>query len=90
MATDTSIINGTASESISPQIESFSALFFGLSIGFYYCWQQAVVCLILSPLLAIGRTWIEKIRYQMSEDQNNQVQDADLLCGDVLTNYKTI
>jgi len=38
MAQDTALINGAASESLGPYIESLFALGGGLGIGFYFCW----------------------------------------------------
>jgi hypothetical protein len=38
MASDTQLVNGTATESFSPQVEGFAALFGGITIAFIYCW----------------------------------------------------
>lgn len=38
MAADSALINGAASESLGPYVESFFALFGGLALGFYFCW----------------------------------------------------
>lgn len=38
MATESSIINGVASESLGPNVEAMFALFGGLIIGFIFCW----------------------------------------------------
>jgi len=54
MASDTAIINGVGGESLGPQIEAFLSLASGLVIGFYYCWQESLVMLGITPVLAIG------------------------------------
>ena len=41
-------------ESIGPIVEAFCALSAGLTLGFYFCWQESVVCLAASPVMIIG------------------------------------
>ena len=54
MAQDTSIINGVSTESIPPQVEAGFSFLGGIIIGFYFCWQEAIICIVVSPLLIIG------------------------------------
>jgi ABC-type bacteriocin/lantibiotic exporter with double-glycine peptidase domain len=54
MAQDTSIINGVSTESLGPQMEGLFALSVGLIIGFVSCWQMALICLAVSPVMVIG------------------------------------
>jgi ATP-binding cassette subfamily B (MDR/TAP) protein 1 len=54
MAQDTSVINGVSTESLAPQFEGIFALVIGLLIGFYACWEMALICLVMSPIMAIG------------------------------------
>lgn len=54
MAQDTSIINGVSTESLAPQLEGNLALFSGIAIGFWACWQEALVMLACTPFMMIG------------------------------------
>lgn len=54
MAQDTSIINGVSSESLGPICEASFALLVGIIIAFYFCWQEALICLIISPFMVVG------------------------------------
>ena len=54
MAQDTSIINGVSSESLGPIFEAAFALLGGVIIAFIFCWQEALICLVLSPFMIVG------------------------------------
>lgn len=54
MASDTHLINGVGSESLQPQIEAGMNLLGGIAIGFYFCWQESLLCLAVTPVLIIG------------------------------------
>ena len=54
MAQDTSIINGVSSESLGPIFEAVFALLGGVIIAFMFCWQEALICLVLSPFMIVG------------------------------------
>lgn len=55
MASDTALINGASSESLGPYSDGFFALFGGLLMGFYYCWQMSLICLGLTPFMTLGQ-----------------------------------
>ena len=90
MATDTSVINGVSTESIGPQVEGLMALCVGLGLGFWACWQEALVCLIVSPVMVIGNVLGMKFHKGMEDSQTEALKDANLLCGDSIGNYKTV
>lgn len=54
MAADSAIINGVSTESLAPTIEGQMALLGGIGIGCYFCWPMGLICLGLSPLMAVG------------------------------------
>jgi ABC-type multidrug transport system fused ATPase/permease subunit len=54
MAKDTSLVNGVSTESVGPIAEAFCAVAAGLAFGFYFCWQEALVCLCVSPVMMVG------------------------------------
>ena len=56
MASDTQLVNGTATESFGPQVEGAASMIGAIIIAFYFCWKMAVVCLVLAPFLTIGKT----------------------------------
>jgi len=54
MAKDTSLVNGVSTESVGPVVEGVCAIGAGLAFGFYFCWQESVICLVVSPVMIIG------------------------------------
>lgn len=54
MASDTSLINGASTESLGPYSDAFFAMFGGIIMGFYLCWQMALICLGLTPFMTLG------------------------------------
>jgi ABC-type multidrug transport system fused ATPase/permease subunit len=71
MASDTHIINGVGSDSIKPQVEALFNLFGGIAIGFYFCWQEALLCLIVSPVLAIGEVFNTKSQSGLTNESSD-------------------
>lgn len=55
MAHDTSVINGMATESLAPQVEGSCSFLLGVIIAFIACWQEALVCVAVSPIMSIGK-----------------------------------
>lgn len=90
LSADAAAINGVGGESIGPTAESVFGMVAGVGVAFYFCWQQAVVCLLVSPVMVIGPT----IDMQMmkAEDEGNEedLKEANLLCGDCIVNFKTV
>ena len=62
----------------------------GVAIGFYFCWQEALVCLAVSPILAIGEAMGVEFMNGLTEEQNSLSKEANLLCGDAIINYRTV
>mmetsp|Transcript_39000 Transcript_39000/g.59348 ORF Transcript_39000/g.59348 Transcript_39000/m.59348 type:complete len:95 (-) Transcript_39000:3321-3605(-) len=62
----------------------------GIAIGFFFCWQEALCCLIVSPLLIMGQIIKMKLMHKQSTNTNDSMKEADLMCGDSITNYKTV
>lgn len=55
MAQDTSLINGASSESLGPYSDGLFALFGGLALGFYFCWQMSLICIGMTPFMTLGQ-----------------------------------
>jgi ABC-type multidrug transport system fused ATPase/permease subunit len=54
LASEAALINGASSESLGPYTEAFFALFGGLIIGFYFCWQESLITLGFVPFMICG------------------------------------
>jgi hypothetical protein len=79
-----------STESLAPQIEGGFALIVALGIGFWACWQESVVCLVVSPAMIIGNALGMKLQKGLIDEQNDKQKDANLLCGDAIVNFKTV
>jgi ATP-binding cassette subfamily B (MDR/TAP) protein 1 len=90
MSTETAVINGVGGESIGPVIESVFGMVLGVAIAFYFCWQEAIVCLLVSPIMTIGATIDMKMLKADEGDGKDSNKEANLLCGDCIVNYKTV
>lgn len=90
MAQDTAVLNGVSTESLASIAESIFALVTGISIGFYYCWQLALVCLGCVPLMALGSFFQARFSKQAQEESDDNAQEANMLAGDAILNYRTV
>ena len=90
MAQDTSIINGVSTESLGPQIEGAAAFLLGIAVGFFYSWKVSLVVLLVSPIMAIGNAMQMQFTKGLTESTNDLIKDANLLCGDTISNFRTI
>lgn len=90
MAEDTGVINGASTDSLGPQIEGLGALLIGLLISLIFCWQMALITLALSPAFALGRKIGAQIMHRHTNNVNELQKEANLLCGDAITNFKTV
>ena len=61
MSEDSHILNGVGTESIGPALEGGFALLTGILIGLFMCWQEALVCIAVSPLLIIANVMQGKL-----------------------------
>jgi ATP-binding cassette subfamily B (MDR/TAP) protein 1 len=62
----------------------------GVVIAMIFCWQEGLACLGLAPLLMVGKKLHIRIVYGLSKDLNEKQKEANLLCGDAITNFKTV
>jgi len=96
LAEDTQLINGVGAESISPQVMGGFAMLIGLAISFYFSWKMALATFGICPLLALGSTLEAKYASYMGdvaglkEEEDTAKKEANLLCGDMINNFKTI
>jgi len=90
MASETALINGAASESLGPYTESVFALFGGLAIGFYFCWQESLVTLACIPFIIAGQYLGFQFQEGLVEVGGDSDKEANLLIGDAINNFKTV
>lgn len=55
----------------------------------YFCWPQALVALLVSPVMMIGGWCGQKVQKKLQNLSNDKAKEGDLLCGDAIVNYKT-
>lgn len=90
MAQDSSLINGVSTESLGPYTDAFFALFGGLAIGFYYCWQESLITLGCVPFIILSQWLGMEFQKGLTNENKDLNSAADLLCGDSIINYKTV
>ena len=54
MSADSACINGVSTESLAPAFEGNLAMVGGIVIGLIFCWPMGIICIVLSPAMAIG------------------------------------
>ena len=54
LASDVETLNGASSEALAASAEAFFALFWAISLGFYFSWPMTVVFLCVLPLMLVG------------------------------------
>ena len=90
LSADAAAINGVGGESIGPTAESAFGMIVGIGIAFYFSPLQATVCLLVSPIMIIGASIDMAMMSAADEDNKDALKEANLLCGDVIVNYKTV
>jgi ATP-binding cassette, subfamily B (MDR/TAP), member 1 len=90
LSADAAAINGVGGESIGPIAESAFGVVIGIAVAFYFCWQEAVVCLLVAPIMIVGPQIDMEQMKAADADNKDATKEADLLCGDSIVNYKTV
>ena len=90
MAQESSIINGASSEALGPYTEAFFAIVGGIIIGFYFCWQEALVTIGCIPFMSLGQYMGFAIEKGLVSSVNEAEKAANLLIGDAINNFKTV
>jgi hypothetical protein len=62
----------------------------GMVIGFVFCWQQALLMIVIAPFMAMSSAMQVKLQAGLSESSNELTKEADILCGDAIMNFKTV
>lgn len=90
MAQESAIINGASSESLGPYCESVFAIVGGLVLGFYFCWQEALITLACVPAIIIANYIAMEFEKGLSGATADSEKQANLLIGDAINNFKTV
>lgn len=90
MAQETALINGASSEALGPYTEACFALFGGIIIGFYFCWQESLITLGCVPFIIVGNYIGVEFEKGLGGATGENEKKANLLIGDAINNFKTV
>lgn len=90
LSSDTVKINGIALSMFSVIFETVVTLILGITLGFVYCWQLALICCAFVPFIIVAASIGAKM--QMGYAKNDEIKDKDLgnMLSETVTNTKTI
>ncbi len=90
LSSDAQLINGVSTEGLGSILESICAILVGITIGFVFSWRMAVVCIGISPFMALTGYMGAKRSQGLSNDVDQSQSAANLLAGDAIMNYRTV
>ena len=90
MTNEAQIINGVSAEGLAYSLQAFFAIMLGVAIGIYYNWKIALVSLACCPFMILGTIMNIKFQAGLSKESDHAYQEANLLAGDSIINYKTV
>ena len=90
LASDVGLLHGASTEAIAIFCEAFAAAIWGIVLGFYFCWQLALIALLISPLIMVAGAIAGKFDKQENFETSSAAKNANLLAADSIANYKTI
>lgn len=90
LSSDAQVINGVSTEGLGSILEAVFAVTTGILIGFFFSWRMALVCLGLTPFMAISGYMGAKFQQGLSVEASDSHKYANLLSGDAIMNYRTV
>lgn len=92
------MLNGMTTETIIVMMEAALGLILGLILAIYYCWQEAFLVLLFSPILLIGAIALSRLSWGNKGGGKTEgtIKEADVyekanaLLSDIVINYKTV
>lgn len=54
LSEDINNLNGLTTEYLATLLSVFLSIISGLAVAFYFCWPQAIVCVLSMPLMLLG------------------------------------
>ena len=97
MAENITELNGMSTELLVTIVEVIFSLAFSCAFGIFLCWQQGILCLLLSPIaigagLASARLHFGRKggKRRGEEKQVDDYEKSNALLSDVILNYRTV
>lgn len=97
MAENITELNGMSTELLVTIVEVIFSLAFSCAFGIFLCWQQGILCLLLSPIaigagLASARLHFGRKggKRRGEEAQVDDYEKSNALLSDVILNYRTV
>ena len=63
LSEDISLLNGMTTETLVVVVEAFMGLAVGLLLGLIYCWQEALLVLVTSPIMIVGAMAMSRLQW---------------------------
>lgn len=97
LSADITSLNGMTSEVIVTIFELVCVTSVGLVGGIYFCWQAAILCFLLSPIMVVGMYMMATMQWGnkggKQKGMNEEVsayEKSNALLSDVVINYRTV
>ena len=90
LATETQTLNGVSTEAVGTTLEAIFGLVVGIGIGFGFNWKISLVALAASPLMIIGGYVNAATNKGLSNAQEKNYKNANILVSDSIINYLTV
>ena len=97
LSSDLVSLNGLTSEVIVTIFELVFVTIIGLVGGIYLCWQAAILCFALSPIMVIGSYMMITMQFGMKggkhkgmDGEVSAYEKANALLSDIVINYRTV
>lgn len=90
LSNDAQVINGVSTEGLGSILESICAILVGITLGFVFSWRMSVVCIVISPFMALTGYMGAKRSSGLGKNIDQTQSGANLLAGDAILNYRTV
>mmetsp|Transcript_7498 Transcript_7498/g.6807 ORF Transcript_7498/g.6807 Transcript_7498/m.6807 type:complete len:345 (-) Transcript_7498:1515-2549(-) len=88
-AEDIQTLNGLTSETISALLEAILGTFLSCAICFYFSWELAIICAVISPILIMASYFMSSLSFGYATEENVHYTSNALL-ADMIINHKTV
>lgn len=90
LASDTLKLNGIAMSMFSIIIENIATLALGITLGFVYSWQIALICSASLPVIIFSSVAKMRMKYSSNKVDELNMEDLGNMLSESLTNTKSI
>jgi len=77
ISADITSLNGMTSEVLVTVFELICVITLGFVGGLYFCWQAALLCFILSPIMVIGMYMMSRMQFGNKGGRSSEGDDAE-------------